>query len=219
VRALGVLSTTPETHGADVAWEVEGGLVGVQRKTLDDLDASLRDGRLAREVTALRFLSIAVLLLEGRLRYGPSGRLLSARSMLDRAQLRGLLWSAQQRGIWVVHTDDVADSVRTIRGLAAWVEKVRHASLDVRARAPAGSTHRDWGVRLLQCFPAVGPLLAGAVWDHFGGVPLQWSCTPEELAAVRGIGGVRSRALLGVFERREPGEEVAERTFRGTQRG
>jgi ERCC4-type nuclease len=200
VRALGVLSTTPEAHGADVAWEVGrgGGLAGVQRKTLADLVASLLDGRLAREVAALRFLSVAVLLVEGRLRFGPGGRLLTASVPLDRDQLRSLLWSVQQRGIWVVHTDDVADSLRAIRGLAAWVSKPRHTSLDARARAPvvgAGAGVRDWGVQVLQCFPSVGPVVAGGVWDHFGGLPLRWSCTREELAAVRGVGGVRSRTL------------------------
>ena len=212
VRALGVLSTTPEAHGADVAWSgPDGRLVGVQRKEIVDLVRSLHDGRLGREVAALRALAVAVLVVEARLRFGPTGQLLTARVGLDREQLRRLLWSVQQRGVWVVHTDDLDDTVRAIRGLAAWVAKRRHAALDVRpaaARDPTG-TGRTWGVQLLQSFPSVGPVVAEAVWDHFDGVPLRWSCTAEDLAAVPGVGGVRSRRLWTSLERPRPGGEVA----------
>jgi ERCC4-type nuclease len=114
--------------------------------------------------------------------------------------------------VWVVHTDDPADSARAVRGLAAWAAKARHTSLDVRARASPEVASRPWGLQVLQCFPLVGPVVAGEVWDAFGGVPLRWTCTADELAAVRGIGPVRSRRLLTALEpveRPRAGEEVA----------
>ena len=38
-------------------------------------------------------------------------------------------------------------------------------------------------------------VLAGALWDHFGEVPLRWTCTPDDLASVRGVGPIRAGKL------------------------
>ena len=170
VRALGHASPVPERDGADVLFAGPAGLVGVQRKTAADLAASLLDGRLARSLGLMRLLDVRVLLVEERLRFGPSGRLLTAHIPLDREQLRGLLWSAQQRGLWLVHTDDAEDSARAIRNLAQWVAKKRHTSLDVAARHHDATGSRAWGVQLLQSFPLVAPVVAANLWDHFEGV-------------------------------------------------
>lgn len=140
LQSLGEPSSLPELHSCDVLWSGSTGLVGVQRKTLRDLSCSLRDGRLAGEVAAMRLLAVRVLLVEGRLRWSPTGFLTTARPSLSKDQLRGLLWSAQARGLWVVHTDDLADSVSALSHLHAWVGKARHTSLDdgLRRRAMDG---------------------------------------------------------------------------------
>lgn len=91
--------------------------------------------------------------------------------------------------------------MRAIRHFAGWVAKKRHVSLDVPPRAGAGTASRAWGVQLLQSFPLVGPVVAGALWDHFDGLPLRWTCTAEELSAVRGIGPVRAGRLLDALGR------------------
>jgi ERCC4-type nuclease len=199
LRRLGPTSAVPERHGADVVWPIAaaagGGLAGVQRKELTDLWASLRDGRLARGVAAMSELALKVLLVEGRVRWSASGRLASARAPLTRDQLRGIALSAQRRGIWVLHSDDVEDSRATIVHLRSWHDKPRHPALDVRPGPAAAAGTRAWGVHLLQSFPLVGPITAGNVWDHFGRVPLAWTCQAEELAAVKGVGPVRADAL------------------------
>jgi ERCC4-type nuclease len=198
LRRLGALSTEPERHGCDVLWrDGVAGLVGIQRKTLTDLWASLRDGRLARELLAMSAsLTVAVLLLEGRQRWGPGGRLSTAAVPFDRDQLRGLLLSVQQRGVWVVPTDDLDDSARAIVHLRSWVAKRRHTSLDLRPSGRSGPPARGWGVQLLQAFPHVGPGVAGAVWDHFGGVPLAWTVDARELSEVALVGPVRAASML-----------------------
>ena len=135
VLAIGVASAHPEAHGADVLWTGASGRVGVQRKSLGDLVASVRDGRLGRELALMRWLATRVLVVEGRLRWSPSGLLTTVAARLSKEELRGLLLSVQLRGVWVVHTDDVDDSVRALLHLRQWTAKHDHRSLDVdRAR-------------------------------------------------------------------------------------
>jgi ERCC4-type nuclease len=121
--------------------------------------------------------------------------LTTARPSLSKDQLRGLLWSAQHRGLWVVHTDDIDDSVAAIAHLRAWLDKLRHTSLETRRTTTPPTGSREWAVHLLQSFPLVGPVSAAAIHDHFGGLPLSWSCTLGDLAAVKGVGPVRAEGL------------------------
>jgi ERCC4-type nuclease len=198
LQQLGVTSPVPELHGVDVCWTGPNGLVGVQRKELGDLVASVRDGRLAERVARMRLLDVRVLVVEGVPRWGPTGRLLNARPSITRDALRGVLWSAQQRGLWVVSTADVGDTVSAIAHLRRWLAKRRHTSLERRppSRVPGG---RAWGVHLLQSFPLVGPVVAGSIWDHFGRVPLTWACDTAALAAVRGVGPARASQMVGAL--------------------
>ena len=84
------------------------------------------------------------------------------------------------------------------------VSQERSASLRVRPKTAAksdwGTTDdRDWGVFLLQGLPGVGVTLAEAIWDHFGGLPLTWKCTIDELRKVPGIGRTRARTLWNLL--------------------
>jgi ERCC4-type nuclease len=211
LRRLGTVSPLPEHHGCDVVWASGAGLVGVQRKELTDLWSSLRDGRLAREVDAMRLLAVRMLLVEGRVRWSSAGRLTTARSPLTRDQLRGLLLSAQHRGLWVVHTDDVDDSATALLHLRRWLDKRHHSAFAWRPPMPAhggAPGSRAWGVHLLQGFPLVGPVVAAAIWDHFGGVPLGWRCDVADLAQVKGVGPARATSLWAALPP-DPPQDVA----------
>ena len=208
VRALGRTSGEPERRGADVLWPSPLGLVGVQRKELGDLVASLRDGRLAAEMARIAAgLAVAVLLVEGRLRWSSGGWLVTGgRPGITRSQLRALLWSVQRRGVGITTTRDLPDTVAVLRHLHAWTGKRRHTTLDERPkiRSP-GADRAAFGVHLLQSFPSVGPVLAADIVDHFGGgLPLRWSCDVAELAAVSGVGPVRAARLAAAL-RATPG--------------
>jgi DNA excision repair protein ERCC-4 len=209
LRALGETSSLPEVHGCDVAWTGPNGLVGVQRKTIPDLVESLRDGRLAESAARMRLLDVRVLLVEGRPRWSYNGFLLDVRTSISRDSLRGLLWSAQQRGIWVMTTATLVESIDAIVHLRTWLAKRRHVSFERRPGDAAAVGSRAWGVHLLQSFPLVGPVVAGAVWDHFGAVPLRWSCTADDLAGVRGIGPARAHQLLLALPARADDEAAA----------
>ena len=207
LRRLGSTSGLPERHGCDVVWTTtRGELAGVQRKTLVDLWVSLRDGRLARELTAMQQLSLAALVLEGRLRWSTGGRLTTARAPMTRDHLRGVELSLQRRGIAVVRTDDVVDSASAVAHIRRWHDKARHPSLDLRPQPPDPPGTRPWAIHVLQSFPGIGPTVAGAIHDHFGRLPLAWTCTPADLATVRGVGPKRAAALCDALD-----GQVAER--------
>jgi ERCC4-type nuclease len=144
----------------------------------------------------MALLDVKVLLVEGRPRWSNSGHLLDVPVRIHRTALRGVLWSAQQRGMWVVQTVDVSDTVDALVHLRSWVAKRRHVAFDRMRPSQAEVGSRAWGVQLLQSFPLVGPVVAGAIWDHFGRAPLRWDVEAEDLASERGVGPVRAAQLL-----------------------
>lgn len=199
LRALGTTSSLPERYGADFFWSAQRQLWGVQRKEISDLIASKHDGRLEVELGQMTRLDVAVLIVEGRLRWTDDGDLLDGWNNLSRRQLRGMLWTVRQRGLWVEYTDGHADTADTLRWLVDWSRKPRHSGLRGRP-APAGSwgqvTNRDWGVHLLTSFQGIGFATAEAMWDHFDGVPIRWEVGEKELMDVPGVGKGRAKKLV-----------------------
>lgn len=195
VRALGRTSQLPERYGADVLWPQPRvkGLVGVQRKTYEDLLASVGDGRLQREIPQLNQCAMKILVVEGRPHWSEDGALIHRwLGRWTRDSYRSLLRSVQMQGIIVEHTDDLSDTVTHVEAIARWAAKGGHSSL---ARRPKPGPDR-WGKRtnratqmhVLQSVDGIGPGQAEAILDHFGGLPLEWTVREEELAAVRGVG-------------------------------
>lgn len=204
VRALGRTSGEPQRRGADLLWSPPLGRVGVQRKELGDLVASLRDS-LALEIGRLTTLAVAVLLVQGRVRCSSAGRLVTGgRPGMTRSQLRALLWTVRRRGVWVTTARDVADTVAVLRHLHGWLGTHRHTALERLPKPRSADDPTAVGVHLLQALPSVGPVLASSVVSHFGGVPIRWSCDVAELAAVPGVGPVRAARLAAAL-RAPPG--------------
>lgn len=204
LKALGKVSSTPEKHGVDIMIGTPHGIMGIQRKELTDFFNSVNDGRLAREYPLMSTLTVAVLLIEGRQRWSTEGLLLNysdpmSRKQWTRDQFRSYMLSVQARGVWVVETDDLMDTVTWIKNFERWANKASHHSLLARPKpqVPWGKPeNRDWNIFLAQSFPGIGPVQAERILDHFGGVlPIGWTCTRAELASAPGIGKTRLEAL------------------------
>ena len=198
----------PERYGADVLIVVEGrGKMAIQRKTLDDLLASLEDGRLARELGLLSQVQYPALMLEGQPAWTSDGHLRKPwSSRWTRTQLRNLLRSVWWvHGVAVEHTHDIADTAMAIIELEVWFRKTVHRSLLSR---PKRSSRDSWGMSskessaifFLQGLPGVGPGLATAIYRRFGKIPMSWTCAFEELKSVDGIGERRARALWEILQ-------------------
>ena len=201
------VSLFPEKMGADVLIVAGGARVGVQRKEVKDLLASLDDGRLAGQLAQMRNsnLDCCVVLIEGEVRFDNAGRL--AKGPWGREvrieNWTGLVWSLQEvDGVRVVSTPDVAGTVRWVRATEKWWQKGRDAHKGVRGRGkgPKGAwgTRQswEWGAWVLSSWPGIGPELAERIMVHFGTLPLEWTCSPEELSRVPGISLERARKWI-----------------------
>ena len=203
LRALGRTSAIPERYGCDFLLLTKHlGQVGVQRKELSDLVASVYDGRLAKELDQMQALGQAILLLEGKPQWTVDGSLIS-RGQWTKAQHRGTLWSIHSRGLWIDTVASQAESIEYLSLLTRWCQKDRHHQLRSRPKAKSvwGTVgDRDWGIHLLQSFPGVGYETAASIFDKCGGVPLAWTVKPSELEGVDGLGKKRVGKLVELLD-------------------
>lgn len=196
----------PEKYGCDVVWwgshEGVDQLWGVQRKELKDLIASVGDGRLAKEVAQMRdTIPIPMVVIEGKIQFDLSGNLMwnSWGQDFTRAQWKGMLWSLMSEGVHIEYTKDIGETVALIQLYAKWSQKAKHTSIMRRPGpfSPWGTVgSEDYAVHLLQGFDGLGTDRAKAIVKHFGGVPLQWTATEQEMLKVPGIGkGIVTKLL------------------------
>lgn len=201
LQGLGTYSPLPESYGVDFLITCPVGLVGVQRKEIHDLIASRGDGRLARELAQMKQLDIAVLLVEGRLKWTSDGVLSSSRSRWTRAEHLGLLFSVQSTGIWVNSSEGLVDSREYLASLEKWFMKATHKGIMTRPKPSTlwgTRTDRDWAVHTIQSVDGVGPEMAGRIFDRFG-LPFTCTVTVEELLTVDGIGRKRAEKIVKAF--------------------
>lgn len=202
IKTLGKSSSLPEKYGADILVPVSGSFLGIQRKEISDLVASVQDGRLSKEISQLQQVGRAVLIVEGRLKWSTEGVLLGRDYGMPwtRTTHRNLLYSVQARGVWVESTDDANDTVACILNLHDYLRKPKHMGLMKRPGpvSPWGkAVNQDWAAHLLQGFEGVGPETAKNIIEHFGGrVPLEWRCDEAALKEVPGIGPKRAKQLM-----------------------
>jgi ERCC4-type nuclease len=193
-----MVSPLPEKQGADVSIYTNLGLFGLQRKHVpEDFIASINDGRLTRETSLLtRMCKFKLIVLEGHFRYYPDGILMLPKDIpgkYTRKRVRGALYSIKYvKGVDYDFTDSIQDTAEYIKDIIEFFSDTKHLSLYTRPTAPHDwvvPTGRDIDLWLLQSFDGIGPALADAIIDHFGGkIPIAWTCTLDELRKVPRLG-------------------------------
>lgn len=203
ITSLGPTSQRPEKYGADILIASQLGIIGVQRKEVADFVASVQDGRLAKEVQQLQHCDIAVIIIEGDWAWSLDGEWMNNYARFTQNAYESMLMSLQSSGIWVRTAYNANETVRVCKGIEAWANKPTHNSLLTRPK-PQGSWgavgHRAYQVHLLQGIEGIGPELAGRIIDHFGGVPLMWACTREQLLEVPGLGKKKVDTMVAALE-------------------
>ena len=194
----------PERYGVDLLYRVgTDRLVGVQRKEIKDLVASLADGRLAKELGQMKALDHVAIWLEGDIRFinGMLKETVRYGQKITQDQWRGIGWSLGAQGVEVMNVDSTADLIDQALLYKTWLAKDRHVSLLGRPTVPRNiwgesAGNREWGMWLLQSFPNMGAVGAGKLYDHFGRVPMSWDVGEDELMEVDGIGTKTAQGLL-----------------------
>lgn len=204
----------PERFGCDLLFAARGSWFGVQRKEFTDLLASMSDGRVGQQVAMMDGLERAMVIIEGinRVVWRDDGSLADSYARVTRDQVRGLLWSVRARGIWVDFTDDLTDTIDTVRAFERWCKKPAHKSLSTRpaARQTGGwgsADNRDWQLHLLQGLPGIGIELAERILDTLG-MPLGFTVTREELLSVEGIGPKKVEKIMKCLPEKDWAEVV-----------
>jgi ERCC4-type nuclease len=207
----GEVSMLPERYGCDVLWRAKGEWWGVQRKELSDFIASVQDGRLAREIAMMKSLPMRFVIIEGKIQYTSDDELMfNKRSQrIQRNQFYGMQLSLMAMGVDIIFSHNHADTARWCRDIARWSMKDGHKSL-LRRPGPVSvwgtANDEDWALHLLQGFDGLGIEKCKAIMKHFGGVPMDWSCTEEQLMEVPGIGKTLARRMINALTRVEPHE-------------
>lgn len=191
---LGVYSSVVETYGVDFLFYLpDGRMGGAQRKECSDLLASFRgdSDRLARELHQMKELHKAAVIIEGSWKWSHSGE--SGRRGCEgflRSQFDGICMSLQMNDIMVLHSPSIAGTISLLPRVETFLAKASHDSL---FRRPKGRglwgtwRDKDWSAHVLQAWPGMSTVRAGALWDAHG-LPLRWTITQKEMEAVPGIG-------------------------------
>ena len=70
---------------------------------------------------------------------------------------------------------------------------------------------------VLQSFTGVGPAIADKIVEKFGGIPMQWTCTLEELSAITRLTKANARIMYETLKGKPASTEgltIAERIAR-----
>lgn len=210
LRKLGVVSAECEKRGADFMLVTPNGTCSIQRKEINDLLASIRGDRLCRERGQLRAQDgQPIFIIEGDWEWGPRNGKSNAldHTEFTRAQYLGVVLSLQSEGFWVIESKSLRETAELIPRIETWLSKDHHGSLAWRPKAGGlwgTASNRDWGVHILQSFDGTGPDTAGNMYDHFGGVPLAWTCSEEEMRKVPGVGPIRAKKMRGALNGVDP---------------
>lgn len=205
-----IVSDLPEQKGADILIYSKHGLWGGQRKEVpNDFISSFTDGRMTRATSLLQdSCTFKRMICEGEFKYWPDGTVHLGmnknreriRTRFNRKNIHGMLNDIEFiKDIMIRWTDDIDDTVAYIRSVVHFLEVDKHLGLYTRPSAkgvwfvPSGMDVQLW---LLQSFPGIGPSTADKIVKRFGGkVPLEWTCSQDELASVEGLSKKRASEM------------------------
>jgi ERCC4-type nuclease len=168
-----------------------------ERKTLQDLVASIKEGRLFSQALRLAEAKLpAALILEGTSADLAGG---------------GMRWEAIQGalvtvnlfiGLPVLRARTATETAQTLLFTARQRVAIARGALPRRGRRPKGKAALQRYI--LQGLPGVGPRRAGSLLDRFGSVTGVIGADVEALAAVDGIGAQTAKKIRWSVEERAP---------------
>jgi ERCC4-type nuclease len=179
----------------------DGALLIIERKTADDLLASIADGRLFDQAAAMVAMSPwSYIAIQGTLAPAADGRTLAADVLVNWqwAAVQGALQTVQEMGVAVIYLNEHNGDFAAF--LARLAKRSRAA---VRAGAPRKVELLAPGLSLLMALPGIGSDRAETLMQQAGTAAYALSCLTDNGLNIIGIGpGTRAKAreALGLRE-------------------
>jgi ERCC4-type nuclease len=165
----------------------------VERKTLTDLVASIKDGRLFGQGCRLAGADVwAAVVLEG------TGRDLAECGMRREAIQGALITLTLFLGLPLLRSQGPEETARLMLYAAHQARTVATGALPRRGRRPRGKYRIQ--SRVLQGLPGIGPERARRLLERFGSLEAVMAAGVDELASVRGIGTGTAQAIRWAVE-------------------
>ncbi len=174
----------------------------VERKTLPDLVASIKDGRLFRQ--ALRLVEAepwCVIVLEGTVSD------LTGSGMRREAIQGALITLTLYLGIPLLRSMGPDETARLLIYIARQGRAYSGDGPQRHGRLPRGK--RRLQIYILQGFPSIGPRRAARLLDRFGTLDRILTAEIDELCAVKGIGLSVAKGIRWAVREDEPRYKVA----------
>lgn len=197
-----VVSMHPEDYGVDALVHGLAHSIGIQRKTISDLMASLQDGRLAEQVAKMQRLDFSMILIEGRFNWTGEGYLITGGwgERVSEAGFRRMKLTILAAGVHIEHAVNLNDTLEWVKTAASWSDAQEHSTLQAKGRDMRG----QWGEKrtehyrlsVLSSFPGIGPELAKRILDEVGW-PMKLT---GDLMQVKGLGKKKFDAIRKVFD-------------------
>jgi DNA excision repair protein ERCC-4 len=164
----------------------------IERKTVSDLFASLANGRLLRQLRAMRLSQgiVPLLIVEG-------GSSPECREVVPGALRNISLMVVARYQIPVLRTASIDDTVTRMLSLLKYARPAKSITL----RSPEGRKPHDIEAQrlyVLSSLPHVGIERAKRLLERFVTLQAVFSASKEELMSVPGIGSVQALALVRV---------------------
>jgi DNA excision repair protein ERCC-4 len=194
-RAGGMVDVFKEARGVEVTiarlsvgdYELNGKFL-VERKTLLDFAASIKDGRLFRQACRLKASPLRpFLILEGM------AADLSETGMRREALQGALITLSLVLGIPVLRARDTRESVQLMLFAVRQAEALATGALPRRVRRPRGKQRVQ--LEILQGLPGIGPDRAMSLLKAFGSVGQVFNANLDQLLQVHGVGPVTARSI------------------------
>ena len=196
--------------GFDMMLYTESGPIGIERKHVpDDFLGSVQDGRLNREIQAMRQeTQVQIVLLHGRMYFDRSGALRTWRRRPQR-YTQGRPWTRKGienlkrtikyvEGCYIEEARNNAELVQVVNDLQVYFDQKYHLSIKSRP-----SIRTDWIVPtyaeqvayFYDGLPEIGVIGARKFYEHFP-CPLDlFGASIEQIMEIRGIGKSTATAI------------------------
>lgn len=191
--------------GYDICLLTNLGKVGIERKRVpSDLISSIEDGRLGREILAMREeCKVMVILFHGVMRYNANGTLKLGRGTSYRWTDKGIRNVRRTlefvEGCYVECARNNEELVKVVNEVQEYLDKPRHDSMHIRQGIKSNwirSTREEKIIYWMQGLPGVGISTARKLYEKFP-TPLSiFQAVPEDISSIPRMG---KTVAMGIY--------------------